>query len=269
MLMRVPGRWLDAVRRLVQAPGEACLHCGRTVVRAHERRMGLCGSCLGRIAWIRPPTCPRCGKPLRATGATLCADCRVRPVPFVSSHGAAVYDGLWRELVRRLKFDQRRELARPLGVAMADVAWRVGLPRRVHALVPVPASARRLARRGYNQARDLAMVIAEETDVPVLEALVRTSRGRGAGPQSLRAARQRRRALRGAFVAWQPEVVRGLTLAVVDDVYTTGATMDEATRALLRAGAKEVFGLVAAVGVTAVDLSSGGSEGAEGATRWA
>lgn len=262
-------RWLAAMRWLLEWSEEACLHCGRTLVRARERRVGLCVGCLGRIAWVRPPTCARCGKPLRLTGVTCCADCRARPVPFVSSHGAAVYDGLWRELVWRFKFDRRRELARPLGVAMAEVAWRAGLPSRVHALVPVPVSAERLARRGFNQARDLAMVIAEETGVPLLEALVRTRRGRGAGPQSLRTARQRRRALRGAFVAWQPEVVRGLTLAVVDDVYTTGATMDEATRALLRAGAKEVFGLVAAVGVTDVDLASGGTEEAEGATGWA
>lgn len=251
-------RWLASLRDFLLGPEEPCLHCGRLLAAAWERHIRLCKACQERIGWIRPPACERCGKPLRTPSDPVCGDCRSRPVPFTASFGAAVYDGLWKELIGQFKFYCRRELAVPLGVAVAELAWRASLPARVHALVPVPLHPQRLARRGYNQALELAMVIAEETGIPVLEALVRVQRGSGAGPQSLRSARERRKSLRGAFMAWQPGALRGLTLAVVDDVYTTGATMDEASRALLRAGAREVFGLVAAVGVTDADLASGG-----------
>lgn len=261
-------RWIAGLRDFVLGSDEPCLHCGRLLTTPRERRARLCAACHHRIAWVHPPTCQRCGKPLRATTTStfaaegpLCLDCRSRPVPFAASFAAAVYDGLWKELIGQFKFYGRRELAVPLGVAVADVAWRASLPARVHALVPVPLHPQRLARRGYNQARELAVVIAGETGIPVLDALMRVQPGPGGGPQSLRSARQRRKSLRGAFVAWQPGALRGLTLAVVDDVYTTGATMDEASRALLRAGAREVWGLVAAVGVTDADLASRGREG--------
>ena len=262
-------RWLGSLTAGLAGPVHPCLHCGRPLEGASQRRLGLCPACRLRVAWVRPPLCPRCGKPVTGAGpGEPCEDCRGRLVPFRFSRAAAVYDGLWRDLIHQFKFHHRRELATTLGVATAEAAWEADLPLRVHALVPVPLHPQRLARRGYNQALELAMVIAEETGVPVLEALVRTARGQRAGPQSLRTARQRRRCMRGAFVAWQPGVVRGLSLAVVDDVYTTGATMDEASRALLRAGAREVFGLVAAVGVSDADLGSGSSAEAGGAARW-
>lgn len=254
-------RWLEALGDTLLGAEPPCLHCGRALEGARARAFHLCRSCLDRVALVRPPTCRRCGKPRPAGAGDVCGDCRARPVPFAASFAAAVYDGLWKELVGQLKFGGRRELAVPLGMAMAEVAWRAGLPERVHALVPVPLHPARLARRGYNQAAELAGVVAQQTGIPVLEALVRSRRGADAGPQSRRSARERRRSLRGAFIAWKPEALRGLSVAVVDDVYTTGATMDEASRALLRAGARQVFGLVAAVGVSDADLASGAAGG--------
>ncbi|MBE3598865.1 MAG: ComF family protein [Limnochordaceae bacterium] len=183
-------------------------------------------------------------------------------MPFAFSRAVAVYDGIWKELILQFKFYGRRELARPLGWWMAGTAMRWGIRERAHALVPVPLHPRRLERRGYNQALELAIQVRERTGVPVVEALARTREP--GGTQSLRQAVARRRSMRGAFVAWEPALVEGLTLVVVDDVYTTGATLDAASRALLRAGAREVLGLVAAVGLTDLDLADGGPEGGDG-----
>lgn len=160
-------------------------------------------------------------------------------------------------MIQALKFRGRSELAFPLACAMAEEGVRMGLPRACHVLVPVPLSARRLARRGFNQAELLARQVAARLGMPVAPLLARTGSGSPAGPsvpQSLRSAGERRRSLRGAFSVTEPARVRGLAVAVVDDVYTTGATMDEAARALLRAGASQVWGLVAAAGVLDRDL---------------
>lgn len=256
--------WARRFLGLFVPPDEHCLHCGRTLSTPREDRFGLCGACLDRVAWIRRPVCDRCGKPLRSAQGDRCHDCRARTVPFACSLAPAVYDGMWRDLIQQLKFYGRRELARPLGAAMAQVAERARLGGRAHALVPVPLHPKRLERRGYNQALALAMEVSEETGIPVLEALIRAKAAQHGGAQSLRTARERRRSLRGAFTVWQPDAVRGLTLVVVDDVYTTGATMDEAARALLRAGAGKVLGLVAAVGLTDADLAGGGGPHSNG-----
>ena len=175
----------------------------------------------------------------------------------MASRAPAVYDGLWRDLIHALKFHGRRELAQALALPMAALARREGYVERCHALVPVPLSPHRLQRRGYNQAQLLAEAVACHTGIPVLSVLYRSGRRREGGPQSLKDVAQRRRSVRGAFTVVEPAAIRDLVLAVVDDVYTTGATLDEAARTLRRAGAREVWGLVAAVGLSDPDLAAG------------
>lgn len=231
--------------------GPACIWCGRGDA-GREAFGGLCPSCWGRVPWVGGPRCLRCGKPLPEEGA--CTDCRSRVVPFEGSRAPAVYDGLWRDLIHALKFAGRRELAEPLGAAMARLAVQERYPERCHVLVPVPLDPERLRRRGFNQSRLLADSVSRRTGIPVLPALVRHGR-RGQRPaQSLRSVHERRQALRRALVVARPAWIRGLVAVVVDDVYTTGATLDEAARSLLRAGVRKVVGLVAAVGLTDRDL---------------
>lgn len=268
---RLRGRLFGAgVRNRVSAlvdwafPGEpGCLWCGRP--GPWRAGAGLCTACWRRVPWVQGPVCRRCGKPLARPGT--CRDCSARPVPVALSRAPALYDGVWKDLIHALKFAGRQELCEPIGEAMARCARRAGYPERCHALVPVPLAPSRLQRRGYNQAELLARQVGARTAVPVLPVLARTAKP-APSPQSLKSARERRRSLRGAFVTVRPDVVRGLTLAVVDDVYTTGATMDEASRALLRAGAREVVGLVAAVGLTDRDLDRPEGAGASGQVGW-
>jgi ComF family protein len=148
-----------------------------------------------------------------------------------------------RDLVHAIKFDHRRSLATPLGTMLRPAAADVLTD--ADALVPVPLHPWRLWRRGFNQAEDLARALSDHR-VPVLRAL---RRARATQPQSALHANARRANVSGAFrvnawtargeASWQSRLA-GATLVLVDDVTTTGATLGEAARVLLAAGAREV-----------------------------
>jgi ComF family protein len=149
------------------------------------------------------------------------------------------YEGSLRNIVHALKYDGRRSLVRHLARRMraagADVLGGADL------LVPVPLHRSRERERGFNQARELARHLG----LPIVDALVRTRRTES---QADLPAAKRRANVRGAF-AWRRGIVDGLTIVLVDDVSTTGATLNACAAVLLERGAKEVRALTAAKAV--------------------
>lgn len=150
----------------------------------------------------------------------------------VSVRNAVLHRSPSDRLVRAFKYDSWRDLSRFMAERMARLA-----PAEARAVVPVPSSPRRMRRRGFNPAHDLARELAERLSLPLLEALVRpveTRRQVGLSPE------ERWSNVRDAFVPTaDPSEVRG-PLVLVDDVYTTGATAAAAAEALGRAGARSV-----------------------------
>jgi ComF family protein len=206
----------------------------------------ICDACRASITIFRPPLCARCGMPV-GWSVALCGACDGIDAPVLARVASiGPYEGVLRDAIHLLKYDERRALA----------AWLAAL-MRVHgapvlagadAAVPVPLHWRRRRVRGFNQAADLAAGLG----LPVVHALVR---GRPTVPQVSLTAGDRHRNLAGAFRAprrWRPiggrraRSVAGLTVVVVDDVSTTGATLEACAVALRRAGAVEVRALVAA-----------------------
>ncbi|HSV70599.1 MAG TPA: ComF family protein [Methylibium sp.] len=228
---RVP---LQGLRRLGGALPDHCAVC-RAPTRAVERR--LCGDCVTRFAPPRP-RCERCALPLPTLQA-LCGGCLREPPPWSSAVAACDYGHPWDGLLAALKFDGALDLAPGLaGLLARRLAARA--PVAVDAMLPVPLAPRRLRERGYNQASLLAQAVARARGVPVREGhLLRLA---DTPPQLGLSRTQRRANLRGAF-AVEPlalSALRGQRLALVDDVMTTGATLAEASRSLLAAGAAEV-----------------------------
>ncbi len=214
----------------------------------------LCQRCLERIPIIRPPICETCGKPLRLTSRQLCEDCSRSQRLFARARAVALYDGFLRELIQQLKFGGRRTIARGLGTLMGFVARSHShdiCRMKPDLLIPVPLAPGRLRERGFNQAELLADNISGYVDRPVLTtALVRRS---DTQVQSRLSGHARRRNLAQAFEVVRPAEVAGRRILLIDDVLTTGATCNECSRALLRAGASEVEAFVMAVGVTVRD----------------
>jgi len=257
------GRLEDAVARFVRdvldvllPEEEGCVLCGQFHARGLEEIFctPICGHCLSRIPFVQPPYCLKCGRPLRGAalgrgGETLqsnqvCRDCASGARFFEVARAVGVYDGALKDFVHAFKFGGRRELAEGIGVLMARVVAREKAMRGSEVLVPVPLHPKRLAERGYNQADLLARVVGSCLGLPVRAALVRSVL---AGEQNKLGRRERRDNIRGVFLVPHPLEVAGKRVLLIDDVITTGATANECSRALLRAGAAEVRVLASAV----------------------
>ncbi|RPI52697.1 MAG: ComF family protein [Acidobacteria bacterium] len=223
----------------------------------------VCQTCWASIRPITPPICDACGDPLprqpqslipnrQSLGQSpipspqspisgLCAQC-VRHRPAIErARTIGEYDGVLRDVIHALKYDGRRSLARRLAALMR--ARGADLLEEADCVVPVPLHWRREYSRGFNQARELACHLG----LPVVDALVRRRHTRA---QVELAADRRRANVAGAFRlrrGWPREPnIRGIRVLLIDDVSTTGATLESCARALHGCGASEVFALTAA-----------------------
>lgn len=205
----------------------SCAGCG-------DGSWPFCEPCRGELTVLDPPWCHRCGRPWPLPVPT-CPDCP--PAAIASARAPFAFAGPARRAVHRLKFSGWRGV----GAALADAMVMVGPLPRTDVVTWVPLARRRLAERGYDQARILAVESARRLGRPSAGLLRRAV---ATGPQSRRSGEERRRALRGAFeVRRRPVPARVL---LVDDVLTTGATVAACAEALRSAGAREVHVLAAA-----------------------
>jgi predicted amidophosphoribosyltransferase len=183
---------------------------------------------------LRPPWCDRCGRPGPADVAS-CGDCP--PDPVARARAPFLYDGPARAAILRLKFAGWRGVARALAGAMTAEP----LPAPVDVVTWVPLARGRLAERGFDQARSLAVAVGDRLELPVLRL---AHRRQATGPQARRSGEARRRAMAGAFVPSGRRAAAHVLL--VDDVLTTGATAAACAGAIREAGAREVTLLAAA-----------------------
>jgi len=211
-------------------PG-ACLLCHRPVEPGDADPL-ICAPCRNRWTPLPHPQCPRCGQPVIAELS--CRLCAAWPRGLEGVRSACWLDAPARDAVHALKYSGWWRAARP----MADAIRRsTGFPPGA-VLVPVPLSAARERSRGYNQSAVLAEFLAGALRIPLARALLR--RQRDTITQTALTPEERQANLRGAFAAGR--AVRGMPI-LVDDVFTTGATLAEAARALLDAGAGRVGGV--------------------------
>jgi ComF family protein len=224
-----------------------CLGCNEIVAEAGA----LCAACWPAFSFIAAPHCSRCGTPFAepAGEAAVCGACLRRPPRFRKARAALIYDDTSKRLVLPFKHGDRTDMARACGRWMARVGG--DLLAEAELIAPVPLHWRRLFTRRYNQALLLARALAREGQGPVVPDLLR--RARWTGSQGKLRAEQRRKNVAAAFALhprWR-EAVKGKAVLLVDDVLTTGATVDACTLALQRAGARHVDVLTLARAVRA------------------
>lgn len=212
-----------------------CALCGRV------GRTVLCEGCRARYLASSPARCVQCAIDLPASaGVMRCGSCLRRPPSFDATVVAGDYAAPLDQLVLALKFGSQLPVALLFGQLLADALRRLPPREWPELLAPVPLGKHRLAERGFNQALEIARPLARHLGLPLAARLL--ARARETAPQSLLTPGERRANLRSAFSLSHAGLnqVRGRHVGVVDDVLTTGATLEEIAATLKRCGAVRV-----------------------------
>lgn len=227
---------LGGARRVLDAVlPPLCLACGALVAE----QGGLCAECWGRLRFLAPPLCDACGQPFAVDPGgphSLCGACLADPPPWARARAVFHYDDASRGLVLRFKHGDRLEGAPAFGRWMARAAGP--LLEGCDMVAAVPLHRWRLWSRRYNQAALLALALAEQAGLVARPDLL--TRCRATPPQGHLSRDERARNVRGVFALDARADVGGRVVLLVDDVLTTGATLRECARVLIRAGAARV-----------------------------
>lgn len=246
--------WIAAMASWFAPVPKCCTMCGGRTFSAYSRHIpvshrspahvlaGVCDNCLRQIPWIAQPQCRICGRPIA------CEDCKRKTGRnYVFCRSAVYYDEQMKDWLAQYKYRGKESLA-PVLAAMLAFAYenilREWRKREVQdtelVITSVPLAKRRLHERGFNQAENIARQLADWYGLRYMPLLRRT---RDTAKQSLKERRDRLLDMRGSF-EWLPSTARGRVL-IVDDIYTTGSTLDECARMLLQAHEEvEVYGLL-------------------------
>lgn len=203
----------------------------------------ICRRCGGALRPIKEPRCFKCGKPV-GEGEEYCSDCRNTKHYFDKGRGIFVYDEKMRRSMVRYKYYGCREYGDFYSRAMCLYAGEELKAWKPDCIVPVPVHRTKERRRGFNQSAYLAVRVSRETGIPADLTLVK--KVRNTRSQKKLTAHQRQENLRKAFQVQRS--VEGEKILVIDDVYTTGSTMDAMARCLKEKGAEKVYFLTVCIG---------------------
>ena len=221
---------LDKVSGIIYGYPAYCSLCSALPVGED----GVCSQCIETLENQMTNTCIICGIPL-ASPLTLCQTCRLNMYYFDRAKSAGIYRGLLKDAILRMKYRGERWLSRPLGHLLSNVAVSMG---SVDMVVPIPLEPSSMEKRGYNQAKDLALYVSYKIKVPLFDILIREGKkDRQAKLKKL----SRWENLRDTMKVETGCEIPGSIVLLVDDVMTTGATLDEGARALKQAGAEKVL----------------------------
>jgi len=203
----------------------------------------LCTSCLANIHPLTPPRCLHCYGQLITHG--LCIACQRHPLQISGLRAVSTYDDPLRSCIHALKYNGHKRLAGPLGSLLAQAFYTYGMQADI--ILPVPLHSERQQQRGYNHASLLAQVCSAQLGIPLQEHIL--VRHRATPAQVGLGARERQQNVAGAFLCTATPTEQTLyrhKILIIDDVCTTGATLEACAAPLFAAGAAAVWGLVLA-----------------------
>ena len=204
----------------------------------------ICEECKKKIKYIKAPFCQKCGKELKDKRAVFCYDCSHKEHKYDRGMALFAYPSV-ADSIYRFKYRGRREYAAYYGERMAGILGRRMLSLKPDALVPVPIHSSKKRARGYNQAEVLAKEVGRRLNIPVETNLIK--RIRKTIPMKDLSAQERQNNLKKAFKICRNDVKLN-TIIIVDDIYTTGSTIDAMAKELRRAGIRYIYFATLAIG---------------------
>lgn len=237
--MRKCGRWLETAASLLYPA--RCPVCDEVLGMGVQR---MCPACERRVQYLSEPLCCRCGKKLSDPEAEFCGDCGRGRHLFTAGRALYEYEDIAPALYR-FKYDGRREYARFFGRELAGQLGGYIRSLEPDGLVPIPMYRGKQRRRGYNQAELLAQALGREMSLPVYSDLV--VRNRNTRPLKEINSEERLNNLKRAFNLGQ-NGVKLKTIILIDDIYTTGSTVDQVSAVLLPGVCQRIFFVALAIG---------------------
>ena len=214
-------------------PNIKCIYCGGEIDAPNKYHA--CSKCLNKLPYNNQKVCRLCGNKI-TDEATICISCYASPPPFKIARAPFLYAPPISGLIANLKFDNAKYAAKPLAQFLIDEYTLNNYSCDV--IIPVPLSPSRQKTRKYNQATLLANVLSNHFGLPVLESVI--SRSRHTAPQASLAWRARQENMINAFTLLDKSI-KGKNVLVIDDVYTTGATIKSLCRELQKAKPKNIY----------------------------
>lgn len=224
-----------------------CDVCGEELVA--DTRYRLCADCIEKLPFVKGHICLSCGVPL-SDESDYCNRCQYEKGAFTKNRSPLIYDGETKKMIYTLKFGGKKYLAETLGALMADKYLDCDMQSDIIVFVPMTEAEEK--NRGFNQSELLANEVGKRLNIPVLPALVKIKDTKA---QKELHGKDRAQNLDGAF-ACIFEQVKNRRILLVDDIFTTGATANECAKVLLKAKAREVNVLTAAVAKLKIPVES-------------
>ncbi len=209
-------------------------------------RVSLCQGCIDEFKKIDSPFCSICGRPFEDASYDNhhCQDCLIKPPTFDRLMAPYLFDGKLKDAIYELKYAFKTFVADSLGPLLADFCLGILGGNREFLVMPVPLHTKRLRQRGFNQSLLLARYVADALHAEL--AYLSLVRIKFTQPQTGLKKKERRKNVSKAFEVKSSDSIKGRNILLVDDVATTGSTLNECARVLKKAGCREVFAVVLA-----------------------
>ncbi len=210
-----------------------CVICAKSLEADNKRH--LCLGCWNKIRLVKEPICSKCG---RYSTVSPCSDCRIRGFRFSKARSAGIYDGVLRECIHLLKYNRKTYLAKPLANLMVSSSGSDSFLKGCDFIVPVPLYPRKEREREFNQSELLAREVGRIVAIPLSIGNLR--KVKSTPSQTKLKQKERLENVKGVFRVKNPALFSGKCLLLIDDLFTTGATVNECSKVLLKSGVREV-----------------------------
>lgn len=215
--------------------------CGKVL----ENELYVCKNCKREIEYVEEPVCKKCGKQLISSDEEYCSDCKKYNHEFIQQKAVFTYKGAVRESIYKYKYKNQRFFADFYIYEVMNLYGRWIESLRVDVIIPIPVHEDRRRKRGFNQTEKIAFGLGKKLSIPVRNDLL--FRNKKTIAQKELNYLERRKNMKSAFEVYD-EACYYTRVLLLDDIYTTGATMDEASQALKKFGIKKIFCLSICIG---------------------